>query len=226
MPVGIVLHSSAFAPNTVSPKALRKRLAEVGPRRYPLLWGAGGVAVAIGLVASAAATVYLARPLFDDGTRLDEMLAFEVAGLAQPAAAAEGGGGVAATATIEAAAAATTGANSGMAQGELLSRGELKGTDAFHTASGEVLLVRSPDGDVVLRFQDYAVRNGPDLRIYLTPDPGGDVHADGAVEISAIRATQGFVNYDVPADLDHGSFRAVVIYCKPFSVTFAVAELQ
>jgi hypothetical protein len=173
-----------------------------------------------------AATVYLARPLFDDGTRLDEMLTFEVAGLAQPAAPAGGSASVAATATMDAAAAATPGADSGAAQGVLLSRGELEGTDAFHTASGEVLLVRSPDGEVVLRFQDYAVRNGPDLRIYLTPDPGGDVHADGAVEISGIRATQGFVNYEVPADLDHDSFRAAVIYCKPFGVTFAVAELQ
>lgn len=194
----------------------RERLVDVGPRRYPLLWGAGGVAVAVGLVVSAVATVYLAQPLFDEGTRLEETLAFSVAGLAQPTASP---GGVSATT-------ATPSAGSADAQGELLSQGELMGTDAFHTASGEVLLVRSPDGGVVLRFQDYEVRNGPDLRIYLTPDPGGDVHADGAVEISAIRATQGFVNYDVPADLDHGSFRAVVIYCKPFSVTFAVAELQ
>ena len=89
-----------------------------------------------------------------------------------------------------------------------------------------MLLVRSPDGEAVLRFQDYEVRNGPDLFIYLTPDPDGDVHADGAIELGDIKATRGFVNYDVLGDVDLSTFRAAVIYCKAFSVTFAVAMLQ
>ena len=110
--------------------------------------------------------------------------------------------------------------------GELISSGDLEGADAFHTGSGEVLLVRAPDGGVILRFQDYEVRNGPDLFVYLTPDPGGDVHADGAIEVDAIKATRGFVNYDLPGDVDPASFRTVVIYCKQFSVTFATAQLQ
>ena len=109
--------------------------------------------------------------------------------------------------------------------GSLISSGVLMGTDAFHTGSGDVLLVSDPDGNLILRFQEYAVRNGPDLFVYLTPDPGGDVHADGAVNLGAIRATSGFVNYEVPADVDPASFRAAVIYCRAFSVTFAVAEL-
>ena len=104
--------------------------------------------------------------------------------------------------------------------------GELMGADAFHTGSGQVLLVRAPDGSVILRFQDYEVRNGPDLFIYLTPDPGGDVFADGAIELSEIRATRGNVNYEVPADVDPSTFRAAVIWCKAFAVLFAHAELE
>lgn len=110
--------------------------------------------------------------------------------------------------------------------GTLIANGELMGVDSFHTGSGDVLLVSDPDGNVILRFQDYAVRNGPDLFIYLTPDPDGDVHADGAVDLGEIRATQGFVNYEVPADVDPTTFRAAVIYCRAFSVTFAVAQLN
>jgi len=34
------------------------------------------------------------------------------------------------------------------------------------------------------------------------------------------------VNYEVPGDADPASFRAVVIYCRPFSVTFATAQIQ
>ena len=104
--------------------------------------------------------------------------------------------------------------------------GELEGADDFHTGSGQVLLARAPDGSAILRFQDYAVRNGPDLYVYLTPDPGGDVHAAGAIEIGPVRATRGSVNYDVPRDADLGAFRAAVIYCKPFRVVFATAVLR
>ena len=111
-------------------------------------------------------------------------------------------------------------------QGRLVSQGELMGADDFHTGSGDVLLVIGPDGEVILRFQDYAVRNGPDLHVYLTPDPGGDVHVEGAISLGPIKATQGSVNYEVPADVDPDSFRAAVIYCVPFQVTFATAMLD
>ena len=227
-----------------APRLTRARLAEIGPRRYPVRWGLGGVAAVAGLVVLSAVSFYLARPLFDEGTRLEEALTFEVAGLVQPEADAPAPAPAAVAATVSPAATASpvpsaatvapaatatpaaTPAAPQSQQGELISRGDLEGADAFHTAHGEVLLVRSPEGAVVLRFQDYEVRNGPGLYVYLTPDPGGDVHAEGAVELSPVRATSGFVNYDVPADLDVGSFRAAVIYCKPFSVTFATAELR
>ena len=112
------------------------------------------------------------------------------------------------------------------ATGTLISRGELVGVDSFHTGSGDVLLVRGPEGNVILRFENYSVRNGPDLRIYLTPDPGGNVGVEGALHLGKIKATNGFVNYDVPAGVDPSIFRAAVIYCQPFSVTFATAMLE
>ena len=107
----------------------------------------------------------------------------------------------------------------------LIASGNLQGADAFHTGSGEVLLVQGPDGEVILRFQDYEVRNGPGLRIYLSPDPGGDVRADGAISLGPIKATSGFVNYDVPAGVDPSIFRSVIIYCEPFGVVFATAVI-
>ena len=110
--------------------------------------------------------------------------------------------------------------------GQLIAMGPLEGADSFHTASGRVLLVRAPDGRVILRFEDYAVRNGPDLYVYLTPDPGGDVRADGAIEVSAVRATRGSVNYDVPDGADPSAFRAAVIYSRPLAVTYATAQLE
>ena len=206
-----------------SGRVTRQRAAKLGPRRYPLLWGAGGVVAVAGLVVMAAVSLYLAEPLFDKGERLGERLDFQVTGLSQPDAATTAGT-AAAAATPPTAEAGSAAADA--PEGQLIASGELMGVDAFHSGSGRVLLARGPEGNVVLRFQDYEVRNGPGLVIYLTPDVDGDVHADGAIELGKIKATRGFVNYDVPGDVDHSSFRAAVIYCKPFSVTFAVAALQ
>ena len=231
----------------VAGRTPRLLLVEAGPARYPLRWAAGAVVAVVVLVIAGAVSYWLASPLWDEGTMLDEGLGFEVAGMPTPAATA--GGGAAATptateapastaspaaasptATSEAAAPAATEAPTpaatAAAQGSLISMGELMGADMFHTGSGLVLLVSAPDGSVLLRFQDYEVRNGPDLFIYLTPDPDGDVHVDGAIQLSEIKATRGNVNYEVPDGVDPSTFRAAVIYCRAFSVLFAHAELE
>ena len=243
--IGLFVLSVAAAVAGRTPRLL---LVEAGPRRYPLRWAAGAGVAAVALVIAGLVSYWLASPLWDEGTRLDEGLGFEVAGMPTPAATAAGSVATATQAATEAPAStaspaaaspaatseattpaateAATAAATAAGQGSLISMGELMGADMFHTGSGLVLLVRAPDGSLVLRFQDYEVRNGPDLFIYLTPDPDGDVHVDGAIELSAIRATQGNVNYEVPDGVDPSTFRAAVIYCRAFSVLFAHAELE
>ena len=212
----------------------RAQLAELGPRQYPVRWAAGAVVGVVGLVVFAAVSWWLASPLFDEGERLEEDLGFQVAGMATtptpmqaPAATPTADASDDATATPAASTVtATPEPTQATGAGELIAMGELIGSDSFHTASGQVLLVRSPDGEVILRFQDFEVRNGPDLFIYLTPDPEGDVHVDGAINLSEIKATSGSVNYDVPMDVDPDVFRSAVVYCRAFSVIFATAMLQ
>ena len=208
----------------------RAQLTDLGPRRYPVRWAGGAVVGVIGLVVFAAISWWLASPLFDEGERVEEGLGFQVAGM--PATATPAPNSAAATSTANdatatpAAATATPDAAQSSGTGDLIAMGDLEGSDSFHTASGQVFLVRSPEGDVVLRFQDFEVRNGPDLFIYLTPDADGDVHVDGAINLSEIRATSGSVNYEVPADVDVESFRSAVVYCKAFSVIFATAQFE
>lgn len=217
----------------------RAQLRSASPRRYPIAWatfGSVGVAAVVGLIW---ATVWLATPLFDSGTELNEALGFQVEGLEQPEdvqrAAILAVTDALATPSAQASSAAQSqssaipaegaAAPESEGQGFLISSGNLQGADAFHTGSGEVLLVQGPDGEVILRFQDYEVRNGPGLHIYLSPDPGGDVRADGAISLGPIKATSGSVNYDVPAGVDPTIFRSVIVYCEPFSVVFATAVI-
>ena len=227
----------------------RERVARFGPRRYPIPWAIGGLGMAAGVAALTWLSVWLVQPLFDEGETRIEQLTFRVDGIAPIADGAEPAETVAAAEAeneppvgVEAAETESTetkgepSAGVGVVEtesaaaagrsGRLIARGELMGADAFHTGSGAVLLIEAPDGSVLLRFQDYAVRNGPDLHVYLTPDPAGDVHAQGAVDLGGIKATQGSVNYDLPAHVDASTFRSAVIYCQPFAVTFAMARLE
>lgn len=102
--------------------------------------------------------------------------------------------------------------------------GTFKGADDFHFGSGTARLIETAPGTWVVRFEDFSVRNGPDLYVYLSPDPGG--YAKGAVELATLKATDGNFNTDVPAGTDVAAMRSVVIWCKQFAVQFAHATLK
>jgi hypothetical protein len=102
--------------------------------------------------------------------------------------------------------------------------GTFVGADDFHFGSGTARLIETAPGTWVVRFEDFSVRNGPDLYVYLSPDP--DSYADDATELGTLKATDGDFNYEVPAGTDVAGARSVVVWCKQFAVLFAIAELQ
>ena len=107
--------------------------------------------------------------------------------------------------------------------GTIIAVGEVMGADDFHTGSGRVSVVRSAAGSQAVRFEDFSVLNGPDLFVYVSPDPSG--YAEGAIELGALKATDGAFSYELPPDLDPGAFRSVVVWCRAFEVQFAHATL-
>ncbi len=102
-------------------------------------------------------------------------------------------------------------------------RGQFKGADEFHTGSGTARVVETAPGKYVLRLEDFAVRNGPDLYVYISPEARG--YVEGSLELGRLKATDGSFNYAIPAGADPTRFRSVVIWCKAFSVQFAHATL-
>ncbi|MGF1664703.1 MAG: DM13 domain-containing protein [Acidimicrobiia bacterium] len=75
------------------------------------------------------------------------------------------------------------------------------------------------DGSTVLRFEEFEVTNGPDLRVNL-------VLTDGSmVDLGVLTGNVGNQNYDIPADVDLSQVESVLIYCRAFSVYFAEASL-
>jgi hypothetical protein len=109
----------------------------------------------------------------------------------------------------------------------VVAEGELTGL--AHGSSGSAMLIRLEDGSYQVRFEDLSTSNGPDLRVYLSNAPAdGDPDAldDDFVDLGGLKGNQGNQNYDVPAGTDPSSFRSVVVWCRRFSVGFAVAPLE
>jgi hypothetical protein len=58
------------------------------------------------------------------------------------------------------------------------------------------------------------------------PRSSAELRDAGAFEVARLKGNVGAQNYDLPADLDLGKFRAVVIYCRRFTTVFSTAELS
>ncbi len=106
----------------------------------------------------------------------------------------------------------------------VLTAGQFKGADEFHFGKGTASIIETAPGKLTLRFEDFSVRNGPDLYVYLSPDASG--YADGALELGTLKATDGAFGYELPEGADPSEFASAVIWCKQFAVQFAVAALD
>ena len=110
-----------------------------------------------------------------------------------------------------------------------LRAGSFRDVDRFHKGSGMATVYRGPDGNLLLRLDDFRVTNGPDLHVIITPhpDPKGssEVKTEGYVDLGKLKGNIGGQNYEIPDGVDAASIGAVVIYCKPFNVVFSVASL-
>ena len=112
---------------------------------------------------------------------------------------------------------------------KLLEGGFIDG-DLFHQGDGTATVYDLGDGSRVLRFEDFEVTNGPDLRVLVTPHPNPFNHdalaEAGYTELGQLKGNIGNQNYDIPPEVDTGSIGSVIIYCKPFAVIFSVATLS
>jgi len=90
---------------------------------------------------------------------------------------------------------------------------------AGHYAEGLAKIIEV-EGSTFLRFEDFEVTNGPDLRVYITKD--GDVK--NGIHLEKLKGSKGNQNYELE-DIDIEQYNTVVIYCQPFGVYFGEAEL-
>jgi len=108
----------------------------------------------------------------------------------------------------------------------LLSKGEFSGTDSLHQGEGFVLNIQNGE-EFIIRFEDFRVTNGPDLRVFLSKEanPISSGETGEYIEIGSLKGNVGNQNYVLPEGVDSSEYSSVIIYCKPFGVMFAAAQI-
>ena len=200
----------------------RRRGWFAAARRHPRRTGS---IVAVALVVALPLAWYLASPLFIR-TQLVEPTAVALADSMRspatptvpPAATASGSPGGSPSVLPDPTAAPTAFVPA------VLATGSFRGADDFHFGKGAAAIIETSPGRFTLRFEDFSVRNGPDLFVYLSPDAAG--YADGSLELGRLKATDGAFAYELPTGTDPAAFASAVIWCKQFAVLFAVAPFE
>lgn len=90
-----------------------------------------------------------------------------------------------------------------------------------HEVQGKAFLIED-DAKKIIRFESFKTINGPDLRIYLA----SDLSDKDVIDLGAIRATEGNVNYELSPSVDTVKYNKVLVWCRAFRVLFSYAELK
>jgi hypothetical protein len=98
-----------------------------------------------------------------------------------------------------------------------------------HPTSGSASLVQLPDGSHVVRLENLASSDGPDVKVWLSDrEAGGDwfkYRSGRFLDLGPVKATHGNQNYAVPPGTDLSGLDTVVLWCDRFSVAFGSAAL-
>jgi hypothetical protein len=95
-------------------------------------------------------------------------------------------------------------------------------TSSVHTSSGTVKVVKDAANKIYLVFENFKTDNGPDLRVWLSPNNSGTPYQ----ELGLLKAASGNFFYELDASVNYTSNNRVLIWCKQFSVLFGYAVLQ
>lgn len=99
---------------------------------------------------------------------------------------------------------------------------------AHHGEGVAKLINLGEDNGYIIRFENFSVLNGPDLRVLLSKQSNVMNSSDlgDYIELGGLKGNIGTQNYAIPSNIDLNEYISVVIYCKPFSVVFNSANLN
>ena len=99
--------------------------------------------------------------------------------------------------------------------------GVFKDGDKFHKASGEAIVLKQGE-KIFLRFENFEVRNGPGLKVYISTE----LNPKDYISLGDLKGNIGNQNYEINEEIDFEKYDKVLIWCEPFSLLFGSAQLS
>lgn len=87
------------------------------------------------------------------------------------------------------------------------------------------------DGQTFIKLSDdFKTKNGPDLKIFLSPKSVSDVNGKnattGSVNLGALTSNKGAQEYQVPDGINLADFNSVLVHCEAYSVLWGAGDLS
>lgn len=100
-----------------------------------------------------------------------------------------------------------------------------------YDVSGTYRIERDENGLALVLGSDFATKNGPDLKVVLSPlandkATGKNALGSGSVKLGALASIKGESRYAIPEGTDLRSIRSVLIHCEDKSILWAAAPLS
>jgi len=99
-----------------------------------------------------------------------------------------------------------------------------------HPGTGDAIVYRLEDGSHMLRLENLNVFNGPALYVYAVAAKDASdsetVLDASFLNLGPLKGNKGNQTYELPAEFDPEKYRAISVWCRRFSVNFAMAPLR
>jgi len=91
--------------------------------------------------------------------------------------------------------------------------------------------LESTDGaQFIVLSKDFKTSDGPDLKIFLSPQAIGTVNGTNvtkkALRVAKLKSNKGAQRYKLPAGTDLKRFKSLAIHCEKYSKLFAASSLR
>jgi hypothetical protein len=109
--------------------------------------------------------------------------------------------------------------------------GDFTRIDPIRWAAGKATIYTLADNNKVLRFENFSMVNGPDLRVILSANSQPTTIEEMMLnnldlDLGALQGTLGSQNYNIPSSINIADYRSVVIFSRTLNLIYTVAPLR
>jgi len=98
-----------------------------------------------------------------------------------------------------------------------------------YSIKGTWTLVKRDDKTTIRFSDDFKTKNGPDLKVFLSPKSAAEVNGknavEGAIQLGVLKNNKGAQVYEIPAGTDLSQFSTLLVHCEAYSVLWGGGSL-